>query len=291
LRPLSKRSSRLGFELENPELTWLKPELFNEAKHRIGDFKSVDAPDALKRISEHCVPEAKLIAKLHVTALARMRNRIAHFGLTEKRAAVEVLTTPVLDFLVTFVHDDLLALVPEEQSARAADILERVRPSMGKVQALVDTRLQPARELKAEGSAHILPCPICAALSVPIMGGEETIACVVCHTDLGTPTDAAWEYAGTSEYAVVTDGGDYPVFEHEGFYCGGAATHVPGEAVDGVENPILLCLTCGEECVGVCSQCGRAVTTYGLDAIPVTLGFSGRWVWCAKARTDEVVVV
>jgi hypothetical protein len=30
---------------------------------------------------------------------------------------------------------------------------------------------------------------------------------------------------------------------------------------------------------------------HALDAIPVTLGFSGRWVWCAKARTDEVVVV
>ncbi|WP_406734030.1 hypothetical protein [Streptomyces sp. NBC_01794] len=30
--------------------------------------------------------------------------------------------------------------------------------------------------------------------------------------------------------------------------------------------------------------------TGSLDPIPVTLGFSGRWVWCAKARTGEVVV-
>jgi transposase len=27
----------------------------------------------------------------------------------------------------------------------------------------------------------------------------------------------------------------------------------------------------------------------GLEAIPVTLGAVGRWVWCAKARTGEVI--
>ncbi len=40
--------------------------------------------------------------------------------------------------------------------------------------------------------------------------------------------------------------------------------------------------------------CGQRVDASprqeGLDAIPVTLGFPGRWAGCAKARTGEVVV-
>ncbi|MFD4763255.1 hypothetical protein ACFWOJ_31705 [Streptomyces sp. NPDC058439] len=253
-------------EIEQPALTWVKPEEFNEVKHSIGDFNSVKWDGTLKLVRKHCAPETKLIDKLQIKALVDMRNRIAHFGFAEETAAVEVVTTPVLDFLVTFVHDDLLPLVSEGQVTRAEEILERIRPGLGKIKALVDQRLKPARELQAKHLAHIIRCRICASYSVPILGGDATIACVVCHADFGTPTEAAWAYADANEYMVVTGGGESPVLEHQGFYCDGAATHVPaGETADGAETTILLCLTCGEDCAGVCDYCGRAVTSFAFE--------------------------
>ncbi|MFE6639590.1 hypothetical protein ACFVFT_38250 [Streptomyces tendae] len=247
-------------EIEDPALTWVKPDEFNEAKHRVGDFKSVQWEDTLKRVRQKCAPETQLIEKPHVRALVEMRNRIAHFGFAGTTAAVEVVTTPVLDFLVSFVHGDLLALVPDRQVTRAEEIIDRVRPGLGKIGALVKQRLAAAEALNA---THVVRCLVCAANSVPIEGGDVHIICVVCQTDFGSPADAAWFYSGTSAYEVMTDGGEYPVHEHNGFLCiGGAVTSMPtGKFADGVETTTLLCLTCGEECEGVCGYCDRAVTT------------------------------
>ncbi|MFG3165455.1 hypothetical protein ACGFY8_36960 [Streptomyces sp. NPDC048232] len=248
-------------EIEEPALTWVMRHEFNEAKHRVGDFKSVQWEDTLKRIRQHCAPETPLIEKPHVRALVEMRNRIAHFGFAGTTAAVEVVTTPVLDFLVSFVHGDLLALVPDQQVTRAEEIIDRVRPDLGKIGALVKQRLATAEALDA---AQVVRCLVCAANSVPIEGGDLYIACVVCHTDFGSPADAAWIYSGTSAYEVMKDGGDDPVHEHNGFLCpGGAVTRMPtGKIDEGVEATVLLCLTCGEECAGVCQYCDRAVTTF-----------------------------
>lgn len=250
-------------EIEEPALTWAKPDEFNEAKHKVGDFKSVQWEDTLKRIRQKCGPETQLLGKPQVRSLVEMRNRIAHFGFAGTIAAVEVVTTPVLDFLVSFVHEDLLPLVAEEQVTRAEEIIERIRPGLGRIAALVKQRLAEAETLDA---THIVRCLVCAANSVPIEGGDVNIVCVVCHTDFGTPTDAAWLYSGTSAYEVVTDGGQYPVYEHNGFLCpSGAVTRMPtGEKDEGEETTALLCLTCGEECTGICQYCGRAVTTFAV---------------------------
>ncbi|MFE7159010.1 hypothetical protein [Streptomyces sp. NPDC057636] len=149
---------KVRLEIEDRQLTWAEPAEYVDAKHQAGNFRSAAPAVTLKRVAQSCKPTTTLTAKRRITAPARMRNRIAHFGLTEKRAAVEVLTTPVLDFLVTFVHDDLLGLIPEAPSARADDILERVRPARGG-HTLVDQRMAPARELRDKRWAHILPCP------------------------------------------------------------------------------------------------------------------------------------
>ncbi|MEV5204988.1 transposase family protein [Streptomyces sp. NPDC053720] len=119
-----------------------------------------------------------------------------------------------------------------EHLTAAEDIIERVRPGLGKVSALVDQRLAAADALDA---THVIRCLVCAVRSVPIEGGDVNIVRAVRHTDFGTPTDAARLSVGTSEYEVVTDGGACPVHEHGVFLCcGGAVTSLPGgKAVDG----------------------------------------------------------
>ncbi|MGW0955395.1 hypothetical protein [Streptomyces sp. NPDC002545] len=248
--------------LEDPALVWASSGEYDEVKHKLGDFKSVGWEDARKRVKRHCTPETDLPQPRFFKALADMRNRFAHVGVTEDAVTVEVLTTPMLDFLLTFVHNDLLTLVREDESSEAHEYMERIRPHLGRIRRLVDQRLQPARELLARGWIRVIPCRICAALSVPIEGGTN-IACVVCHTDYGTPAEAAWIYADTSEYEVVTQGGESPVHQHD--ECGGAATYVPnGDTADDTETTVLLCLACGQECEGVCGYCDQATGSYAI---------------------------
>lgn len=247
--------------VEHPRLVWANSDEYTETKHRMGDFKSVGWEDARKRVKKHCPPEKELPPPRVFKALAEMRNRIAHVGVTEAATTVEVLTTPILDFLLTFVHDELLPFAAEDESAEAQEYVDRIRPHLGRVRLLVEQRMIPARELQERGWIHILPCRVCAALSVPIEGAN-TIACVVCHTDYGTPSEAAWNYADTSEHEVITGGGNYPVHVHD--ECGGAVTDVPiGDGADGAAT-ILLCLSCGQECEGVCSYCGEAVGSFAI---------------------------
>lgn len=251
--------------LEDPKLVWTRSELFDEAKHAAGDFNSVGWEEARKRVKKvqrECPPDTKLLEPRFFKALADMRNRFAHVGVTEDALTVEVLTTPMLDFLLAFVHTDLLPLVPDDEASDAEDALERIRPALGKIRPLVDQRMGPARELQAKGWIHVLPCRVCAALAVPI-NGDDTITCAVCHHDYGTPTEAAWTYADASEYEVVTGGGEYPVSVHD--ECGGAVTDVPTGAAEGdTEGTVLLCLSCGSECEGICGYCGQAVCSFAI---------------------------
>ncbi|MFM9697853.1 hypothetical protein [Streptomyces europaeiscabiei] len=249
--------------LEDPKLVWTRSDQYDEAKHAAGDFSSVGWEDARKRVKRECPPETELLEPRYFKALADMRNRFAHVGVTEHALPVEVLTTPMLDFLLAFVHTDVLPLVPDEESSDAEDTMERIRPALGRIRPLVDQRMEFARELQARGWIHVLPCRVCAALAVPIEGGTDTITCVVCHHDYGTPTEAAWAYADSSEYEVVTDGGEYPVWDHD--ECGGAVTHVPtGVAEDETETRVLLCLSCGSECEGLCGFCGQATSSFAI---------------------------
>ncbi|MFF4543662.1 hypothetical protein ACFY1J_05355 [Streptomyces sp. NPDC001406] len=245
--------------MKNPALVWATPDGYDPAKHARGDFKSCGWEDARKRVIKECDLDTTLLEPRHFKALAQMRNRFAHVGVTEGSITVEVLTTPVLDNLLTFVREDLLPLVEEEELTLAEEAVERIRPGLGRIQRLVDRRMEPARELLGQFPT-ILGCPVCAALAVPVQGGAD-LTCVVCDSHLGPPTEAAWIYADTSEHEIITGGGPSPV--HQCDECGTeAVTDVPIGG-DG-EASTLLCLFCGIECAGVCGYCGLAVSTFAI---------------------------
>ncbi|MGW1318545.1 hypothetical protein [Streptomyces sp. NPDC002426] len=162
-------------------------------------------------------------------ALAGMRNRFADVGAQENAITVELLTTPVLDNMLDFVRNDLLPLAKDDEQVAAEAAMERIRPGPGKIQRLVDRRMEPANDLKNKGYIATIACRTCAAFAVPVSADNATLSCLVCHTDMGTPRDAAWGIAGTSAHEVGTDGGDSPVWSCE--YCGEeeAVTHVPAD--------------------------------------------------------------
>jgi hypothetical protein len=255
-------------EMADPAYTWWTPKEYNEAKHKIGDFKSVGWLGALERITEHCSPTTDVISRRHVGALANMRNRIAHFGLTDTVAAVEVLTTPVLDFLLTFTRTDVIPPATDPHEARRArEALEEMLPRLGSIKGLVAQRLAAAEGLlKERDVVRVLFCPVCTAHAVPLESGEDKkFECLVCETDFGPLDEAIAVYAGTDEYEAVTGGDEYPVWPHESLFCNGEAVYVPaGETVDGAGTAILVCLTCGEECAGFCDYCQRAVDSFAI---------------------------
>ncbi|MFF9212874.1 MULTISPECIES: hypothetical protein [unclassified Streptomyces] len=244
---------------KSPALVWAKPDAYDPGKHARGDFISCGWEDARKRVIKECNLATELLEPRHFKALAQMRNRFAHVGVTESALAVEVLTTPVLDNLLAFVCEDLLPLVEGAELELAEETLERIRPGLGRIRRLVNLRMEPARELLGKWTT-ILGCPICAALAVPVDGGAD-LACVVCESHLGPPTYAAWIYADSSEHEIISGGGPSPV--HRCGECGAeAATDVPIDG-DG-EDSRLLCLSCGIECVGVCAFCELAVANFAI---------------------------
>lgn len=245
--------------MKKPALVWAIPDAYDPGKHARGDFKSCGWEDARKRVIQECDLEAELLEPRHFKALAQMRNRFAHVGVTESAITVEVLTTPVLDNLLTFVREDLLPSVEGEELVLAEEAVERILSGLGRIQRLVDLRMAPARKLLGQWPT-ILGCPICAALAVPVEGGAD-LTCVVCSSHLGSPTEAAWTYADTSRYDVVTGGGPSPV--HQCGECGAEAVTDVATDDDG-EDPRLLCLFCGIGCVGVCAYCELAVASFAI---------------------------
>ncbi|MFI7236969.1 hypothetical protein [Streptomyces cyaneofuscatus] len=250
--------------LKDPALVWADSSEYNEAKHRTGHFTSCKWGEARKRVLRECAPETTLLAPRYFNALAAMRNRFAHVGVQESALTVEVLTTPVLDNMLDFVRTDLLPLVETDEVTAAEEAMERLRPALGKIRRLVDLRMAPSKESLSKGHISVIACRTCAAFAVPISGDNTTLTCLVCHTGMGTPRDAAWDCAGTSAHEVGQDGGDSPVLSCE--HCGEeeTVTRVPADTAVSKAEERLLCLFCGVDSVGVCSFCFRAVLSFAI---------------------------
>ncbi|MEV2264953.1 hypothetical protein AB0J13_40720 [Streptomyces anulatus] len=250
--------------LKDPALVWAFSLEYDAAKHATGAFQSCKWEEARKRVQRECAPETTLLTPRYFKALAEMRNRFAHVGVQEDAITVEVLITPVLDNMLDFVRTDLLPLAEDDEQTAAEEIMESLRPALGRIRKLVDLRMVSAKEDLSKGYIAIIACRTCAAFAVPISADNTALSCLVCHTDMGTPRDAAWDIAGTSAHEVGSGGGDSPVWSCEN--CGEveSVTHVPADTPLDDTEVTLLCLLCGVDFVGVCTFCLRAVTSFAI---------------------------
>ncbi|MER6442184.1 hypothetical protein ABT275_38505 [Streptomyces sp. NPDC001185] len=248
-------------ELHDPAQVWVNPEKFDERLHRLGEFKSVGTSDALRRLRDKVQVANPIDPKdAALTALVMLRNRLTHFGASDTAVAVEARAIPVLDLLLTFIDEELLPNDTSESSMEAAELMETIRPLVGRIRGLVDRRLGPLGQNLGPASGHTLRCLSCghfAALATPANGGARPVGCLLCGKAYDDIADVVDAYGVGSFYEAVTQGGQPPAYECA--ECSAAeACVVPAQTADEPDGHVWLGLVGAHALEGICDYCQRA---------------------------------
>lgn len=245
-------------ELHDPKLVWSKPQTFDETKHRLGSFHSVGVGKALERLRDDVQIAAPLDPEdTDLKALADLRNRLTHYGASDTALAVESRTVPVLKKLLPFLDDELLPHAHSDDAAAAHELMEQIRPLIGKVGSFVQLRLDELEATLKDATERTLRCVSCGHFTLVVEGGggKEAFLCLLCGKDHGTIADMVELYGVGSFYEAHTQGGEPPAYECA--ECGsGDATVLPVETAD--SSTALVCLFGGHVLEDVCEQCRRA---------------------------------
>ncbi|MEU2606606.1 hypothetical protein [Streptomyces albus] len=239
--------------LKEAKLVWVKPDEYEEQKHQAGAFKSVGWEDAIKRVKRECEPTTKIGPPRIYKALADMRNRFQHLGVSESATGVEALAIPVLDNLLTFVTADLLPNDDTAEWQAAEESMERVRSGLSPIKDFVAHRLDPIRDALDYQQSSTIACLSCAQLTVMI-DGSDVVTCALCGRNYGEPHEAAWEYTDTSPYLVAKGRESAEVFDCA--ECGGAA--IQTTTASAPEKESWVCFRAACEINGLCQFCNQA---------------------------------
>ncbi|MEU1447955.1 MULTISPECIES: hypothetical protein [Streptomyces] len=224
------------------------------------EFKSVGTPVALERLRD----DVKIANPIDpedaaLTALVKLRNRLTHFGATDTAVAVEARAIPVLDLLLTFIDEELLPNDDSDAAAEAEELMETIRPLVGRIRGLVDHRLGPLGEKLGPASGHTLRCLSCGHFAALVIGNadDRPVVCLLCgkaYDDLAGAVDAC---GVGSFYEAITQGGEPPAYE-----CAECSTAqacvVPVQTADEPDRRALMCLWGAHPVEGVCGYCQRA---------------------------------
>jgi len=207
--------------------------------YQSGDFQSVNFKDAQHRLETKCGVELTEKHRADLKSLRHRRNKIEHFGAVDSLLAIQSSVTQMVNFLIDFVEEAFEEDGLEEEEALLSDI----RAMLGNCNAVVEQRWKHIQE-EVDRQYSTVECPSCRQEALSADGG--TVKCLFCNYGAESQS-AANEYVSnvlgyTSRYAVVKDGGEWPVRTCPD--CGSSTfvVEVPGayDANDGY------CFTCGE---------------------------------------------
>ncbi|MFF9022500.1 hypothetical protein [Streptomyces eurythermus] len=239
---------------EHWSLVFKDPGIAKRDRFEAGDFDSCTTTGAIGRLRDIAsVPIGDKPAK-SLAVLAKWRNRLQHYGLKAPGPAVEVCAAQVLDFLVTFVHDELLPALPGQDSAAVADDLESVGMKVRGIRSYMDTRLKRlAEELKGVQGRTVM-CPVCEQWAMVIGGGTSPLDCRFCHTTWAGPSEALTDYFDAFAWR---DGNvqECPDCHQHTLLVDGAGTALAPE------EHLTLCFCCGTEFSAI-AQCSDCLNTY-----------------------------
>ncbi|MGY1528054.1 hypothetical protein ACW69C_30515 [Streptomyces sp. MN3] len=243
-------------EIHDPRLVWTKTAAFDEGKHKAGDFSSCRVEVALERLRDTVRIVSDIDPKEDsLTELAKLRNRIMHFGWKDTVVAVQARTIPVLDLLVGFVNADVLPYVSEaSESWSAEQHMEQVRAGFKYLTDFIAHRMQALGDELAGYERTTAACRSCGQFAVVLDGGAHDLACLLCGKQYGTGSDAAWELIGSSQHITLKDGGS------DLNCCGSCGDYavISTPLATAPETGSWICFACGSTFEGVCAFCGQA---------------------------------
>ncbi|MFE0776898.1 hypothetical protein [Streptomyces sp. NPDC058861] len=129
-----------------------------------------------------------------VTRLARDRNALTHYGLTQPAAAVETRAADVLNFLLPFLAQHLMpALAPGERT-RAEQTMTVVHAQLRGIEAYIRTRMNDLRAGLAKVADTTVTCPVCAQPAL-VLAADADPTCRFCLMTWPDTEEAAAEYS------------------------------------------------------------------------------------------------
>ncbi|MFE5580035.1 hypothetical protein [Kitasatospora sp. NPDC056531] len=193
---------------------WMKPQDADQAAYERGDFQSCGIDDVIKRLRQQTDVDIPPAVKSEITMLAKQRNRLQHFGLTETALAIEARTATVLDFLLDFVQRYLRPGLDGDEAVHVDQEMEEVRDALIGIKALVEARMKRIEPELRAAADRTVQCPDCGRTAM-LATGEDAVECLLCGK-IWEPEEAAGDYAdmvlGMSWYDAIKEGGPDPVF-------------------------------------------------------------------------------
>ncbi|WP_331738687.1 hypothetical protein [Streptomyces sp. NBC_01276] len=231
-----------------------------------GDFDSCTTAGAIGRLRDIAGVAVGDKPAKSLAVLARWRNRLQHYGLTAPAPAVEVTAAQVLDFLVTFVYDELLPALPGPGTAAVFGDLEAVGTKVRGIKSYMATRVERLADELKDVQERTATCPVCEQWALVIGEGADPLDSRFCR--------ALWEQGFTSalehhhEEILGLDGTVqecHDCHEHALPVEGAGTAAAPAERRN-------LCFCCGTD-FDVIAGCSDCLNAY-VPAYPDDIG------WC-----------
>lgn len=238
----------------------------NKQDFELGDFKSIDSSTCITRLINLCNIDFSPKQLKTLEQLRKRRNKIEHFLFTDSKESIESLMRHSLSVIMNFIAENIkIEAMTEEEN----DLFEQIQKDTIDLAEVVNERVKLIEmTIQNCGAPETLEvCPEC--LMKYLLIGDCDVKCLYCYyTD--TPDKVADGYVsnvlGISQYSVLKEGDDYPVYEC--FEC-----NENSMAVD-LDNGVCLCFNCGHksnlENVVWCNNCGQPFySAYKDKDIPV----------------------
>ncbi|MEU9247773.1 hypothetical protein [Streptomyces sp. NPDC048385] len=214
-----------------------------------GDFVSCSPQETLLRLRTVVGLPITPGDEAEIVSLAKSRNALQHYGLTDSEGTIETRTVAVLDFLIRFLDEHLLPELPPEARERFEDDVELIRSGLTYIRSFVDQRMERLKDELGPLRDRTVQCPNCRQWA--LVTGGELAECLFCPW-AADPKLYAFDYVvkflDVPWRITPTDGpfsqpAQPPIDPCP--YCGEEAA-VPGVVTAAApDHPVTFCFACG----------------------------------------------
>lgn len=172
------------------QLIFYEPSKASELLLQTGDFVSATFNQAIDRLVSNCHVKINQDDKKALLDLRMKRNRIEHFIIDESVNAIKSLCSNVLNFLITFIDQNIDL---NKVSTTSKTFIDNLRKELPKFSAFVTERNQRINskiEHKIAKGLTIIKCPRCFQKALLV---DEDLKCLFCYFT-SSPETIAIEY-------------------------------------------------------------------------------------------------
>ncbi|WP_166028973.1 hypothetical protein [Streptomyces chilikensis] len=174
-------------QLEHWILVFKEPGSASRQKFEEGDFESCNTTVTIARLRQIADVEIDEKSIKAIDVLAKSRNALQHFGLSTPARAIEARAAQVLDFLISFVYDQLLPELPGAEVDKVVGDLDAATKKLRTIRSFIDARLKRLTGKLKNVRHRTLKCPECDQWGLVAGDSDELYECHFCHFLYGSP--------------------------------------------------------------------------------------------------------